>query len=89
MKLGFVGLVLFVVAYVGSTLLYGNAGKGPHDLTQGRPTADGTTVTISLEEVQSSNTVLSANLAVTPGPGLLDPRTEGCPTTSASWSPPR
>ncbi|WP_134426626.1 DUF4436 domain-containing protein [Mycobacterium ulcerans] len=77
MKLGFVGLVLFVVAYVGSTLLYGNAGKGPHDLTQGCPTADGTTVTISLEEVQSSNTVLSANLAVTPGPGLLDPRTEG------------
>ncbi|ORA12776.1 DUF4436 domain-containing protein [Mycobacterium asiaticum] len=77
MKLGIAGLLLFLVAYFASTSLYGNAGKGPHDLTQGQPTTDGTTVTIDLQDVQQSNTVLAANLAISPGPKLLDSRTHG------------
>jgi hypothetical protein len=77
MKLGIAGLLVFIVAYVASTSLYGSAGTGPHDLTQGQPTSDGTTVTIDLQEVQQSNTVLLANLAIAPGPALLDPKTHG------------
>ncbi|OBK19930.1 DUF4436 domain-containing protein [Mycobacterium asiaticum] len=77
MKLGIAGLLLFIVAYVASTSLYGSAGKGPHDLTQGQPMTDGTRVTVDLQDVQQSNTVLVTNLAIAPGPGLLDPRTHG------------
>ncbi|OBK29957.1 DUF4436 domain-containing protein [Mycobacterium asiaticum] len=77
MKLGIAGLLLFIAAYFASTSLYGSAGKGPHDLTQGQPAADGTTVTIDLQDVQQSNTVLLANLAISPGPKMLDPRTHG------------
>ncbi|MCV7075291.1 DUF4436 domain-containing protein [Mycobacterium szulgai] len=77
MKLGIAGLLLFILAYFGSTWLYGSAGKGPHDLNRGQPTADGTTVTIDLQDVAQSNTVLVTNLSITPGPGLVDPRTHG------------
>jgi Domain of unknown function (DUF4436) len=77
MKLGIAGVVLFIAAYVASTMLYGNAGRGPHDLTRGQAMADGTTVTIDLQEVQQSNTVLVSNLSIAPGPGLLDQRTHG------------
>jgi hypothetical protein len=77
MKLGIAGLLLFIAAYVASTALYGSAGTGPHGLSEGRPTADGTTVTIDLQDVQSSNTVLVTNLAISPGPALMDPVTHG------------
>ncbi len=75
MKLGIAGVLLFVAAYVASNFVYASAGRGPHDLTQGRPMPDGTTITIDLQEVQQSNTVLVTNLAIVPGPALLDPRT--------------
>jgi hypothetical protein len=39
--------------------------------------SDGTTVTLDLQDVQSSNTVLVTNLAIAPGPALLDPVTHG------------
>jgi hypothetical protein len=77
MKLGIVGLLLFIGAFVASTLLYGSAGTGPHSLSQGGPMSDGTTVTLDLQDVQSSNTVLVTNLAISPGPALLDPVTHG------------
>jgi hypothetical protein len=77
MKLGIAGLLLFIVAYFASTALYGSAGTGPHSLSEGRPTADGTTVTIDLQDVQSSNTVLVTNMAISPGPALMDPVTHG------------
>ncbi|WP_204081017.1 DUF4436 domain-containing protein [Mycobacterium riyadhense] len=77
MKLGIAGLLIFIMAYIASTSLYGSAGKGPHDLTQGQPTAEGTTVSIDLQDVAQSNTVLVTNLSITPGPALLDPRTHG------------
>jgi len=77
MKLGIAGLLVFIAAYFASTTLYGTAGKGPHDLTQGQPTSDGTTVTIDLQDVAQSNTVLVTNLSITPGPKLMDPKTHG------------
>lgn len=77
MKLGIAGVVLFIAAYVASNFFYAAAGRGPHDLTQGRPMPDGTTVTANLQDVQQSNTVLLANLILVPGPALLDPRTHG------------
>jgi Domain of unknown function (DUF4436) len=77
MKLGIAGLLLFIAAYFASSALYGSAGKGPHDLTRGQPTSDGTTVTIDLQDVTQSNTVLGTNLSITPGPALLDPKTHG------------
>ncbi len=75
MKLGIAGVVLFIAAYVASNFFYAAAGHGPHDLTQGHPMPDGTTVTMDLQEVQQSNTILLANLTIVPGPALLDPRT--------------
>ena len=98
MKLGIVGVLLFIAAYVTSNFFYAGAGRGPHDLTQGRPMPDGTMVSMDLQEVQQSNTVLLANLTIVPGPALLDPRTHdltqdlGVVVTSAasptkrSWS---
>lgn len=77
MKLGIAGLLLFIAAYIASTSLYGSAGKGPHDLTQGHPTSDGTSVTLDLQDVQQSNTVLVTNLSIAPGPALLDQQTHG------------
>jgi hypothetical protein len=77
MKLGIAGLLLFIGAFFASTLLYGSAGTGPHSLSQGGPMSDGTTVTLDLQDVQSSNTVLVTNLAISPGPALLDPVTHG------------
>ncbi|WP_158018943.1 DUF4436 domain-containing protein [Mycobacterium basiliense] len=77
MKFGIAGLALFIAVYAGSTVVYGSAGRGPHNVTEGRPTADGTTVAINLEDVQQSNTVLLTNLALSPGPQLVDPATHG------------
>jgi Domain of unknown function (DUF4436) len=76
MRLGIVGLVLFISAYVGSIVLYANSGTAhPHQIADSQPAADGTTVTVDVEDIQSSNSLLLANLAVTPGPALLDPQT--------------
>ncbi len=75
MKFGIVGLVLLIAAYVASTVLYGST--GPHNVSEGQPTADGTTVTVTLDDIQSVNTVLVANVVVTPGPALVDPQTLG------------
>ncbi|SOJ55283.1 hypothetical protein MSIMFB_02772 [Mycobacterium simulans] len=75
MKFGIVGLVLLIAAYVGSTVMYGNV--GPHNVIDGQPTPDGTTITITLDDVQSVNTVLVGNVVVTPGPALVDSQTLG------------
>jgi hypothetical protein len=48
----------------------------PHVIaTEGPPAADGTTVTVDVEAIQSDNSVLRANITVSPGPALLDPAT--------------
>jgi hypothetical protein len=50
----------------------------PHVIaTEGPTAADGTTVTVDIEAIQSDNSVLRANVTVSPGPALLDPATHG------------
>jgi Domain of unknown function (DUF4436) len=76
MRFGIAGVVVFIAAYVASILIYVNSGMGhPHQVASSPPTADGTTVAFDVEEIQSDNSVLRANLTVTPGPALLDPLT--------------
>lgn len=77
MKFGIAGAAL-IAAYVATIALYAGTGLGrPHELVQGAAAADGTTVTFDIEELQSVKGVLTANLTVAPGSGLLDPVTHG------------
>ena len=76
MRFGIIGLVAFIGAYVASILLYVNGGMGhPHQIADTSVSGDGTTVTVDIEEIQSDNSVLVANLTISPGPALLDPLT--------------
>jgi Domain of unknown function (DUF4436) len=76
MRFGIIGLVAFIGAYVASILLYVNGGMGhPYQIAEGSVAGDGTTVTVDIEEIQSDNSVLVANLTISPGPALLDPLT--------------
>ncbi|HEU4360595.1 MAG TPA: DUF4436 domain-containing protein [Mycobacterium sp.] len=78
MKFSVVGLVVLIAAYIATIALYAGTGLGrPHGLVDGRATADGTTVIMDIEELQSVKGVLTANLTVDPGPKLLDPDTAG------------
>jgi hypothetical protein len=71
-------VVLFVATYAITVGLYFRSGCGcPRQVTDGRPAADGTTVTIDLQELQSVKGGLIGNVTVTPGPELLDPLTGG------------
>lgn len=84
-----VGLVLVIAAYVTVIALYHSTGLGrPHEVAHGRPTADGTTVTLHVEQLQTIKGVLVANLAVSPGTELLDSQTQASRTTSPSRSHP-
>jgi hypothetical protein len=76
MRLGIVGVVVFIAAYVGSIVLYVNDGMGhPHQVAESLPGSDGTTVTVDVQDIQSDNSLLIANYTVAPGPELLDPAT--------------
>ena len=76
MRRSIVGLVVFVCAYVASIVLYVDSGMGhAKQITDNPSSGDGTTVIIDVEEIQSNNSVLVANLTVAPGPALLDPQT--------------
>jgi hypothetical protein len=76
MRLGIVGVVVFIAAYVASIVLYVNSGMGhPHQVAESPPSSDGTTVTVDVEDMQSDNSLLIANNTVSPGPQLLDPVT--------------
>jgi hypothetical protein len=76
MRLGIVGVVVFIAAYVASILLYVDSGMGhPHQIADSPSSGDGTTMTVDIEEIQSDNSVLVANLTVSPRPALLDPLT--------------
>lgn len=73
-KLGRISLVVIVAAYLGSIAVYAGTGLGrPSQITEGRPTADGTTVTIDLGELHPIKGELVTTLTVSPGPELLDP----------------
>jgi hypothetical protein len=76
MRRSIVGLLVFVAAYVASIALYVDSGMGhPQQITDSPSSSDGTAVLVDIEEIQSDNSVLVANLTVAPGPALLDPRT--------------
>ena len=76
MRLGIVGLVVFIGAYVASIVLYATSGMGrAHQVAESPLSGDGTTATVDIEDIQSDNSVLVANLTVSPGPALLDPLT--------------
>ena len=44
-------------------------------IIRGPSAGDGTKVTIDVQEIQSNNSSLVANVSVYPGPALLDPQT--------------
>jgi Domain of unknown function (DUF4436) len=76
LRLGILGVVLFVSAYIATIVLYVNSGMGhPNVVVRGPSAGDGTKVTIDVEEIQSDNSQLLANVSVAPGPALLDPVT--------------
>ncbi|MBW0015343.1 DUF4436 domain-containing protein [Mycobacterium sp.] len=78
MRLSIISVVVFIAVYVASIVLYGTAGSNArHELAQGEPTADGTTVTIDVEDLQPLKGDLVTEVAVSPGPALLDPLTRG------------
>jgi Domain of unknown function (DUF4436) len=79
MRWTIIGVLAFIVAYIGSIVVYVDGGMGhPHVIaTEGASTPDGTTVTVDIEAIQSDNSVLRANITVSPGPALLDPATHG------------
>jgi len=77
MKVRVVASVAVVVAlYLTTIALYARTGLGhPSQISEPIPTADGTTVTIDLNEVHSVKGDMVANVTVVPGPALLDPQT--------------
>jgi hypothetical protein len=69
--------VVLIAAYATTVGLYARSGCGcPRQLTEGQ-SADGTTVTIDVDELQSVKGAVNANVTVSPGPELLDPITHG------------
>jgi hypothetical protein len=47
----------------------------PRQIAETPLSGNGTTVTVDIEDIQSNNSTLRANLTVVPGPALLDPLT--------------
>ena len=75
-KIGVVVLLgIIVCAMVSSIVLYVNGAPSQNVLAHGKPTSSGTTVSLSLVNVQNSYTELVGDLAVKPGPGLVDEST--------------
>jgi hypothetical protein len=77
MRLGIFGLVLFIGAYITSVVLYAQGGMGhSHQISGGgEQSKDWTEVTVDVEEIQSKNSLLQANLSITPAAEMLDPVT--------------
>ena len=74
-RFGILGVVAFIAAYVASIVLYIDSGMGhPHQIAESPSSGDGTTVTVDIEEIESDNSVLVANLSISPAPALLDPQ---------------
>ncbi|WP_442931937.1 DUF4436 domain-containing protein [Mycobacterium sp. 050134] len=75
-RLAALGVLLLVGTYVGAIVVYVGGGMGhPHVVVQDASAGDGTAMTNDIQEIQSHNSVLVANISVVPGPALLDPRT--------------
>jgi hypothetical protein len=78
MRLGIIGVVVFIAAYVASIVFYVDDGMGrPRQVAESPPSSDGTRVVVDVEDIQSDNSVLIANYTISPAPQLLDPVTHG------------
>jgi uncharacterized protein DUF4436 len=76
--IGVIAVIVLIAAYVSTIAVYSHTACGcPHQVTEGQPAADGTTVTIDLQELQSMKGALNGDVTIAPGPGLLDPVTRG------------
>lgn len=70
--------VFFIASYLVTVALYERAGCGcPRQLTDGQAAADGTTVTVDIEDLQTVKGTLTGRVTITPGPSLIDPGTHG------------
>ncbi|KAA1429736.1 DUF4436 domain-containing protein [Mycolicibacter arupensis] len=70
--------VFFIASYVVTVALYERAGCGcPRHLTEGVASADGTTVVIDIEDLQTVKGTLTGKVTISPGPALLDPVRHG------------
>ncbi|GLE52128.1 DUF4436 domain-containing protein [Mycobacterium montefiorense] len=75
-RLGIAGVVLLVAAYVVSIALYIGSGMGHRNVAvRGFTAPDVPKVTIDVQEVQTNNSLLIADVSVAPGPSMLDPQT--------------
>ncbi|SPM32754.1 DUF4436 domain-containing protein [Mycobacterium rhizamassiliense] len=76
MRLGIIGFMALIAAYVASLLIYVDSGMGhPHQVNERQPGGNATTVTVDIEDIRSNNSVLATNISVVPSPALLDPVT--------------
>lgn len=70
--------VFFIASYVITVGLYERAGCGcPRQLTDGQAAADGTTVTIDLEDLLTVKGTLAGKVTINPGPALIDSAAHG------------
>jgi hypothetical protein len=81
MRRGIIGFVVFIAAYITSIAMYASSGAGrEHQLSETASASDGTTLTVDVEDIQSNHSAILADLVVSPGPALLDPRTRNLNT---------
>ena len=74
MRFGVVGVLSFIAVYVASVVVYAISGVvHAHPVTDSPSAGAATTVTIDTVNLESNNSVLLANVTVSPGPALLDP----------------
>ncbi len=78
MRFGIIGLIVVVVGtYVALVELYEDTVEGvaANTLTDNPDVVAQSTATLTVEDMQSNNSAVVANLAVSPGSALLDPQT--------------
>jgi hypothetical protein len=77
-KLGTVALVGIIgCVMLTSVVLYVDGEGAQRTPSRGKPTSNGTTVTLNVANIQNSYSELVGDLIVKPGPELLDPATDG------------
>ncbi|WP_301146182.1 DUF4436 domain-containing protein [Mycobacterium simiae] len=75
-RFGIAGVVLLVAAYLASIALYVSSGMGHRNVVvRGFTAPDVPKVTIDVQEIQTINSLLVANVHVAPGPDMLDRQT--------------
>lgn len=74
-RLGIVSLVLILAGLYGMSLLLYARSSTARVVSEGPAGSDGTTATLTVEEMQSNYSAAVANLTIFPGSALLDPLT--------------